>query len=403
MPDILPAVTRAVALMQLPQLESAMPHIRQSFQAEIAELEEQLTAAMAYPASTLLRAQPEQDSPVSVRSLQKRLLRMCSLQSARALRKQLASQDHSLAQEFERNLAYDDLKGQPVHEGLGAWLLHVPMKEHEQIPNAALSWALKLRVGLPIGPMPSRCARLLPSGAQCAAVLDVQHVHALTCSQAIALKRHNAVKHSLHTLALAAGASAASEQRAVWAATDRAPGPRAIHTADIAIMDKHGLQIAVDVRTTIKPPHEDMSHCLLRHERSKRSEYGHAVVTAPSAHGDGVRPVVVEGNGRCAPIAVALIHHLLHQHADALTAAWHMQWAQAIQHARKTFWGPLSVSLIKLSYAAWTADSQPAHTCLPLPDAELLADGLAAGLAELMDAELHEPPPPSPAATAVAL
>ena len=223
MPDILPAATRAVALMQLPQLESAMPHIRQSFQAEIAGLEEQLTAAMAFPASTLLRAQPEQDSPVSVRSLQKRILRMCHLQSARAFRKQLASQDHSLAQEFERNLAYDDLKGQPVHEGLGAWLLHVPAKEHEQIPNAALSWALKLRVGLPLGPMPARCARLLPSGSRCAAVLDVQHVHALTCSQAIALKRHNAVKHSLHMLALSAGASAASEQRAVWSAADRAP------------------------------------------------------------------------------------------------------------------------------------------------------------------------------------
>ena len=174
-------------------------------------------------------------------------------------------------------------------------------------------------------------------------------------------------------------------------------------------MDKHGLQIAVDVRTTIKPPHEEMSHCLLRHERSKRSEYGHAVVTAPSAHGDGVRPVVVEGNGRCGPIAVALIHHLLHQHADALAATWHMQWAQAIQHARKAFWGPLSVALIKLSYAAWsecTLPSEPqpgpAQPLVPLPDTDLVADGLAEGLAELMDAELHEPPL-SPGATAVAL
>ena len=126
MPDILPVVTRALALMQLPQLESAMPHSQHAYQAEIATLEEQLTVAMAYPASSVLGAMPEQDSPVSVNSLQKRLLRMCHLHSARALRKQLASQDHSLAQEFERNTAYDDLQGRPVHEGLGAWLLHIP-------------------------------------------------------------------------------------------------------------------------------------------------------------------------------------------------------------------------------------------------------------------------------------
>ena len=190
------------------------------------------------------------------------------------MRKQLASQDHSLAQEYERNLAYDDLKGQPVHEGLGAWLLHVPTKGHEEMPNAAFDWAFKVRVGLPLGPTASRCARLVPSGTQCGAVLDAQHVHALTCSQAYALKRHNTVKRSLHSLAVAARAAAASEQRAVWTSSDRSPGPRALHTADVAIMDKHGLQIAVDVRTTIKPLHEDMSHCLLRHERSKRSEYG---------------------------------------------------------------------------------------------------------------------------------
>ena len=132
------------------------------------------------------------------------------------------------------------------------------------------------------------------------------------------------------------------------------------------------------------------------------------VVTAPSTHGDGIRPLVVEANGRCAPIAVALIHHLLHQHADALVAAWHMQWAQAIQHARKAFWGPLSVSLIKLSYAAWSECSlQPSGQSssgpllqqrIPLADADLLAEGLA----ELMDADMHEPAPASPSATFVA-
>ena len=127
-------------------------------------------------------------------------------------------------------------------------------------------------------------------------------------------------------------------------------------------------------------------------------------MTAPSAHGDGIRPVVVEANGRCAPVAVALIHHLLHHHADALVAAWHMQWAQAIQHVRKAFWGPLSVSLLKLPYAAWSECSMQ-HNChgsstpplqqrLPLADADLLAKGLA----ELMDAEMHDasPPPRAP-------
>ena len=45
------------------------------------------------------------------------------------------------------------------------------------------------------------------------------------------------------------------------------------------------------------------------------------VVTAPSSHGDGVRPYVIESNGRLAPTAVAITNHLLREDGGELAYA----------------------------------------------------------------------------------
>ena len=92
-------------------------------------------------------------------------------------------------------------------------------------PQWHVSWAIKLRVGLPLGLRADTCRRLLPFGQPCCKLLDEHRVHAQTCSQMFALKRQNAAKHAIHQLAVAGRTASAVEQQAVSHSELPPPGP----------------------------------------------------------------------------------------------------------------------------------------------------------------------------------
>ena len=349
LPDLpsLAMAARATALVQLPILPQTQPAIAAAFDAEMVELQDRLTQAMHHPASALLRREPHHADPRSPAPLMRKLLEHIHTQNARSIAQQGADD--------ELPWAYRCVPASQIalqNKASGAWLLCCPTNYKDTLPNQIYCWAWRDLLGLPDAELGPWCQRCLPTGQLCGADLDAHGRHLATCHHGLWVRRHNLIRGLVQELGRAAGCTAIIEQRLPFTQRHAATGERYTHTTDVQLVDSHGNQILIDVRSTARPIAQPMQLWLEHHEKLKRREYGLSTATLPSSIHDGVRPLVIEASGCMAPCACAIIDTLTKQSAGLRMLQWGAPWSVAIQAARNMFFIPLSVGLLKMRWHA---------------------------------------------------
>ena len=296
---LLPAA-RLTALAQAPREGAACKYFRQCFDEEHGPLTDRYMAATHTSTIRALRSSFDAADPLSVRSLQRRLVAQIDLDNARDLQ-------CCLAYHWLCNLPHDSLESKLDQRGMGGWLQSLPTSTFLELTDDQWLWAMQSRLGLQVAGTSGRCSRLLPNGRPCGAALDTCGIHPCSCLRSLAVKRHNLIRDLIAQLAKVANCTVQVEQRILTGLETR---PRCIHTADLCLIDSTGRFIYVDVRTTAKPLDKDMRGHLLQHERDKRAEYGATRDFCASSVFDGIRPCVFDAWGRAGPAAISLLEHL---------------------------------------------------------------------------------------------
>ena len=112
--------------------------------------------------------------------------------------------------------------------------------------------------------------------------LDVFGRHPLICVHGQSVRRHNSVRNLLSQYARSAGLQTLVEQRNAFESQADNDGQdvRAIHTADIQVLDAQRGQSWIDVRVITTAPHDCLLSQIAKSEKKKLLEYG--IRSAPS-------------------------------------------------------------------------------------------------------------------------
>ena len=141
-------------------------------------------------------------------------------------------------------------KSGPGAPGMGHWLYALPTAPFTKMANGPFKWGLQHRLGLAAPGAGHLCGKQLPGAKQpCKAPLDHLGRHVAWCARRAREIRNNRLRDFLVECTKTTGAIAATEQ-AIPLPRDSQPAARetrAVHTADIHILEPNGTDIWVDV------------------------------------------------------------------------------------------------------------------------------------------------------------
>ena len=151
---------RATAIAQMPDkpwLRNAAQHM---YAFEMQEITTHLASLTEHPIDTLIRVNPDVPHPCSPRTLQKKLLALCSLSSARQLHTLCDSEEVQWVHRWvSRHCQAAMTLGQPErHRGMNLWPTALLASEEVTMSDAALRWAWDDLLGTHDG-LPRRCQR----------------------------------------------------------------------------------------------------------------------------------------------------------------------------------------------------------------------------------------------------
>ena len=133
-----------------------------------------------------------------------------------------------------------------------------------------------------------------------------------------------------------------------------APGSvRPIHRADVHIIEPQGSELWLDVKFHAVGPELSVANELLREEQTKCKAYGQKDGYSLQALDKGMTPVVLEQFGRTAPGAQAIFNRIIN-HRLLLLVRHGMLFSYAKRVASSELWGPISSTLLRAAWQAYT-------------------------------------------------
>ena len=216
-------------------------------------------------------------------------------------------------------------------------------------------WAMRERLALNAVDVGQACqSSSTTTGVPCHACLDLFGRHPLICAHGQSVRRHNSVRNIVAQFARSAGLQTFVEQRNAFESQTDHPDHdvRALHTADIQLLDPQRGQCWIDLRLVTSSPHESMSSQLTKAERKKLAEYG--IRSPPSLSlFDQLAPCVLESAGCLGDSARQTFAYLHRTKVDHMMTSLGASRAYADFVCQRELLQPVGVLLQRMAYQAY--------------------------------------------------
>ena len=239
--------------------------------------------------------------------------------------------------------------------------------------DACYLWCLRQRVGLD-DHLPGAVCQSAEAITGCprGKRLDMWGRHATLRNAGKITRRHNRLRNRIANTAKSAALQVLTEQRTSTELLGASPGTheRAVHTADIHIINGCGGQTWVDTSVITCHHGADLLAQLDNCERRKLKEYGLRPSAQPTVVGRLV-PCVVDAFGLMGNEAMALFTHLHQLSVAHLTCSLGLTGAAAERLTRTRLWHPASAILLR---SAWFCNHLATHSSVlqrPIPGARV--------------------------------